>query len=156
MLLGCTALVCPRENFALRAFLLSLENHQACGDKYVAVFAVRSWQIVKKVDLLSPELNRENSIVLCPQQYRFRKEQSTVDVVREVHRVVARAVSYNHFSHRVMLLVTLDVKNAFSSTTSLGEDYLHFRNLIFQTRDRTPGLNAISGAASRLILGPDL
>ena len=52
---------------------------------------------------------------LSPRQYGFRKGCSTADAISEIVKTVERAESYNHYSRRVVLLVTLDVRNAFNT-----------------------------------------
>jgi len=112
---------------------------------------------------------------LCPRQYGFRKGRSTIDAIVEVQRAVERAESHSHFSRRVVLLVTLDVKNAFNSARwvdmldalrntfriptyllRLIEDYLRSRALTYETRDGVRTMEVTSGAAQGSILGPDL
>ncbi|XP_054280004.1 uncharacterized protein LOC128998059 [Macrosteles quadrilineatus] len=112
---------------------------------------------------------------LSPRQYGFRKGRSTIDAISEVHRAVERAESYNHYSRRIVLLVTLDVKNAFNSARwvdmlsalrnsfrvpayllRLIEDYLRCRTLNYETKDGSRTMDVTSGAAQGSILGPDL
>lgn len=52
---------------------------------------------------------------LSPRQYGFRVGRSTVDAIQEVAEATRRAENHNHHSRRIVLLVTLDVKNAFNS-----------------------------------------
>lgn len=52
---------------------------------------------------------------LSPTQYGFKRGLSVVDAILEIVEVVRGAEDYNHFSQRIILLVTLDVKNAFKS-----------------------------------------
>lgn len=112
---------------------------------------------------------------LSPRQYGFRSGRSTVDAVLEVADAVRRAESHNHFSRRVVLLVTLDVRNAFNSARwedmlgalehtfsvpgyllRLMEDYLSDRALIYETNEGQQRIGITSGAAQGSILGPDL
>ena len=112
---------------------------------------------------------------LSPRQYGFRKGRSTIDAIGEVQQAVSRAESHNHYSRRVVLLVTLDVKNAFNSARwvdmlealrntfripayllRLIENYLRQRLLIYETREGTRTMDVTSGAAQGSILGPDL
>lgn len=112
---------------------------------------------------------------LAPKQYGFRAGLSTADAVLEVVEAVKRAEGHNHFSRRVVLLVTLDVKNAFNSARWVDilealkhsfhlpvyllrmiGDYLKDRALIFNTREGKRRVKVTSGAAQGSILGPDL
>ncbi|CAK9801085.1 Probable RNA-directed DNA polymerase from transposon BS [Anthophora plagiata] len=52
---------------------------------------------------------------LSPRQYGFRAGRSTVNAVQEVIEAVCKAEDHNYHLRRVVLLVTLDVKNAFNS-----------------------------------------
>ena len=112
---------------------------------------------------------------LSARQYGFRKGRSTVDAIEEVKRAMARAEAFNHHSRRVVLLVTLDVRNAFNSARwcdmldalentfhvppylmRLIQDYLRFRLLIYNTAEGPRTMDVTSGAAQGSILGPDL
>lgn len=112
---------------------------------------------------------------LSPRQYGFRRGRSTIDAIEEVKRAVETAENYNHQSRRVVLLVTLDVRNAFNSARwsdmmealrntfripayllRLVEDYLRSRLLIYETREGTRTMEVTSGAAQGSILGPNL
>ena len=112
---------------------------------------------------------------LSPRQYGFRSGRSTIDAVSEVMAAVHRAEAYGRTRRRVVLLVTLDVRNAFNSarwTDILGalEDdfgvpdylmrllrsYLRERSLIFDTKEGQRSADVTSGVAQGSILGPDL
>ncbi|GJQ69249.1 hypothetical protein Trydic_g19860 [Trypoxylus dichotomus] len=45
---------------------------------------------------------------LSPRQYGFRRGRSTADALREVCDAITRAEDHNHYSRRIVLLVTLD------------------------------------------------
>jgi hypothetical protein len=112
---------------------------------------------------------------LSPKQYGFRVGLSTVDAIQEVVGAVRRAEQYNHLSKRIVLLVTLDVKNAFNSASwgdMLGaleqsfrvpeylmrilHDYLRDRTLIYDTEGGKRMIAVTAGAAQGSVLGPDL
>lgn len=52
---------------------------------------------------------------LSRRQYSFRKGRSTIDLVQEVVAAVSVTQQGHHFSRRIALLVTRNVKNAFNS-----------------------------------------
>lgn len=110
-----------------------------------------------------------------PKQYGFRMGLSTVDAIQEVVGAVKKAEQYNHFSKRIVLLVTLDVKNAFNSASwgdMLGalkqsfrvpeylmrilHDYLRDRTLIYDTKEGRRKIAVTAGVAQGSVLGPDL
>lgn len=112
---------------------------------------------------------------LSPRQYGFRSGRSTVDAIQEVVEAVQRAEDHNHHSRRVVLLVTLDVKNAFNSAKwtdmlaalersfnvprylmRIVDAYLRNRTLLYQTTEGQRTTSVTSGAAQGSILGPDL
>lgn len=112
---------------------------------------------------------------LSPKQYGFRTGKSTVDAILEVSAAVRRAEDHNHCSRRVVLLVTLDVKNAFNSAKwsdmlqaldqtfqtpkyllRLLDDYLKDRVLLYSTSEGERRTKITAGAAQGSILGPDL
>lgn len=121
---------------------------------------------------LSAEIRRAGD--LSPKQYGFRSGMSTRNAILEVVEAVKRAESYNRFSRRVVLLVTLDVKNAFNSARwtnilealasfrvpnyllRMMDDYLKNRWLLYETKEGQRQKEITSGVAQGSILGPDL
>ena len=112
---------------------------------------------------------------LSPQQHGFRSGHSTIDAIQEVVHAVRRAEDHTHWSRRVVLLVTLDVKNAFNSARwsdmlralehtfhvpayllRMIEAYLTDRVLLYDTTEGQRRVSITSGAAQGSILGPDL
>lgn len=112
---------------------------------------------------------------LSPRQYGFRSGLSTIDAVKEVIEAVRRAENFNHFSRRIVLLVTLDVKNAFNSVRwsdilealehrfnvpmyllRILNNYFEDRTLRYDTEEGWKTMVITSGAAQGSILGPDL
>ncbi|KAK9729472.1 Reverse transcriptase (RNA-dependent DNA polymerase) [Popillia japonica] len=112
---------------------------------------------------------------LSPRQYRFRKGRSIIDALQEICAAVSRAESYNHFSRRIVLLVTLDVKNAFNSAKwkdfmdalmynfrvptyllKMMDSYLKDRCLSYETMSGERNITVTSDAVQGSILGPDL
>lgn len=112
---------------------------------------------------------------LSPHQHGFRKGRSTIDAITEVVEAVRSAEAYSRHSRRVVLLVTLDVKNAFNSAKwsnimhslqddfqvpgylmRIIDDYLRNRSLLYQTKDGKRKIKVTAGAAQGSILGPDL
>lgn len=112
---------------------------------------------------------------LSPKQYGFRAGRSTVDAIQEVIEAVRRANDHNHHSRRVVLFVTLDVKNAFNSAKwsdmmnslehtfnvpkyllRMIDDYLRDRTLLYSTKTGNKQAAVTAGAAQGSILGPDL
>lgn len=108
-------------------------------------------------------------------QYGFRGGRSTVDAIQQVADAVRRAEQGNHHSRQLVLLVTLDVRNAFNSarwadmmdameTTfelpryllRMVGDYLRDRSLIYETTDGQRTKTVTAGAAQGSILGPVL
>lgn len=117
----------------------------------------------------------ENGGGLSPRQYGFRSGRSTMDAIREVTDAVKRAESFNHHSRRVVLFVTLDVRNAFNSLRwvdairaleedyrvpgyllRMMDDYLADRTLVYDTLDGPRSMAVTAGAAQGSVLGPDL
>lgn len=112
---------------------------------------------------------------LSPMQYGFRKGRSTVNAISQVVNAVQLAENRNHHSRRIVLLVTLDVKNAFNTARWVDilraldetfripkyllriiDDYLKDRALMYETSDGWKKIRVTSGAAQGSILGPDL
>ena len=112
---------------------------------------------------------------LSNRQFGFRKGRSTVDAIQMVVKSVEAAQRGNHYSQKLILLVTLDVKNAFSSAKwedmlrALAEDfsvlkyllrmiraYLKDRVLVYETEDGPRTKEVTAGAAQGSVLGPEL
>lgn len=112
---------------------------------------------------------------LSPHQHGFRSGHSTIDAIQEVVEAVRRAEDHNRWSRRVVLLVTLDVRNAFNSARwsdmlwalehtfhvpayllRIIEAYLTDRVLLYDTTEGQRRIPVTSGAAQGSILGPDL
>ena len=112
---------------------------------------------------------------LSNRQFGFRKGRSTVDAIQMVVKAVEAAQRGNHHSRKLILLVTLDVKNAFNSAKwddmlrALAEDfsvpkyllrmigaYLKDRILVYGTEDGPRTKEVTAGAAQGSVLGPEL
>lgn len=112
---------------------------------------------------------------LSKRQHGFIPGRCTIGAIEEVVTSVEAAQRGNHYSRRVVLLATLDVRNAFNSVrwTDMIEalenrfrvptylkriirSYLRDRELIYDTADGTRIKQITSGAAQGSILGPDL
>lgn len=108
-------------------------------------------------------------------QYGFRKGRSTIGAVKEVIEAFDMAQHGNHYSRKIVLLATLDVKNAFNSARwadmlsaltnafhmpdyllRMIHSYLQDRKLIFETTEGKFNKEISGGAAQGSILGPDL
>ena len=91
---------------------------------------------------------------LSERQYGFRTGKSTIDAIQEVVKATKSTERGNHFSRRVCLLVTLDVKNTFNSVRWVDAlealklnfriphyllhiigDYLRDRFIVYETED---------------------
>lgn len=112
---------------------------------------------------------------LSDKQHGFRPGRSTVGALRDVIHAFEAAQQKNHFSRPLILLATLDVRNAFNSLRwtdvflalesrfqipiylrRIIRDYLNNRELIYNTTDGQRSMKVTSGAAQGSILGPDL
>lgn len=112
---------------------------------------------------------------LSERQHGFRPGRSTIGAIKDVVDVVEMTRNQNHFTRPLVLLATLDVKNAFNSLRwsdilkTLEEnfripeyllriirDYLRNRELLYSTTDGQRRMRITSGAAQGSILGPDL
>lgn len=112
---------------------------------------------------------------LSERQHGFRKGRSTIHAILEVVEEAKKADTGNHFSRPIVLLVTLDVKNAFNSVRwhdaihaleqdfgvpeyliRIIEDYLRDRSITYLTADGEKHRRITAGAAQGSILGPDI
>ncbi|KAL7725205.1 hypothetical protein ACLKA6_018694 [Drosophila palustris] len=96
---------------------------------------------------------------LSPRQHGFRPGHSTLGAIHDVIDTVSTAQRGNHYSRKIVLLATLDVRNAFNSVNwSDIVNTLEFsdRVLLYDTSDGSRQLAITSGAAQGSILGPDL
>lgn len=112
---------------------------------------------------------------LSKRQYGFRPGKSTIGALKDVVDVVAAAQKESHFTRPIVLLATLDVKNAFNSLRWVDvlhalernfnlpeylmrmiKNYLKDRVLIYNTSGGIRRMEVTSGAAQGSILGPDL
>ena len=127
--------------------------------------------------LIKPRLTAaiEASGGLSPRQHGFRRGRSTIGAIQDVVNAVADAQNGSQHSTRIVLLATLDVRNAFNSVrwadiigalehrfsipkylTDLIRSYLKNRVLTYDTDDGQFEKRLTSGAAQGSILGPDL
>lgn len=127
--------------------------------------------------LIKPRLQEAIRISggLSNRQHGFRPGRSTIGALKDVIDVVEAAQSETHYSRPVVLLATLDVKNAFNSLRwkdvlqSLRKkfavpqylmqiigNYLKDRVLVYNTSSGPKEYQITSGAAQGSILGPDL
>lgn len=112
---------------------------------------------------------------LSVRQHGFRPGKSTIGAIKDVVDVVLAAQEKNHYSRPIVLLATLDVKNAFNSLRwgdvlqalkinfqvpgyllKILKSYLSCRTLIYDTTAGERRVEITSGAAQGSILGPDL
>ena len=112
---------------------------------------------------------------LSSRQHGFRPGKSTIGAIQDVISSVELAQSGSYYSRRIVLLATLDIRNAFNSVKwddiiaalenrfSVPEylmriirSYLKDRTLIYKTSEGTRRRQVTSGAAQGSILGPDL
>ena len=127
--------------------------------------------------LLKPRLLKavEDAGGLSDRQFGFRPGRSTLDAVRLVTELVDRAWQGNHHSRKIVLMATLDVRNAFNSASwkdimnaldsrihtpkylvRMIGDYLRERTLIFETEEGIQNRLVTAGAAQGSVLGPNL
>ena len=112
---------------------------------------------------------------LSDSQYGFRNGRSTVDAVQEVVATAYAVRRENYYSRNMVLLVMLDVRNAFNSAKweailytlrckfsmpqyllRMVKSYLKDRLLLYET-DEGPKRRAVTaGVAQGSVLGPDL
>lgn len=111
---------------------------------------------------------------LSGRQYGFRRGLSTVHAIREIVETVNQAQQGNHATRKIVLLATLDVKNAFNSARwddmiealeefrvpkyllRILKNYLSERVLVYDTTEGPMKRTVTAGAAQGSILGPDL
>lgn len=117
----------------------------------------------------------ENSGGLSEQQHGFRTGRSTIGAIQQVVKVVEETQQGNHYSRKIVLLVTLDIRNAFNSARWVDmlnalenffrvpeyllrmiRSYLQNRELLYETLDGPRRKQITSGAAQGSILGPEL
>ena len=112
---------------------------------------------------------------LSNRQFGFKPGHSTIDAVRTVINIAEQAQQGNHYSRKICVAATLDVKNAFNSLRwqdtlntrrnrfkvpryllCIMQSYLSDRVLLYDTTEgrRTQVLTA--GAAQGSVLGPDI
>ena len=127
--------------------------------------------------LIKPRLSRaiEEAGGLSNRQYGFRAGKSTICALEEVMESVKVAQEGNSSSRSIVLLVTLDVKNAFNSARwsdilnameekhqvppyllRLIRSYLHNRKLMYETENGIRQMQITAGVAQGSILGPEL
>ncbi|KAM8707458.1 hypothetical protein ACLKA7_011527 [Drosophila subpalustris] len=127
--------------------------------------------------LIKPRLAAavESAGGLSPRQHGFRPGHSTLGAIHDVIDTVSTAQRGNHYSRKIVLLATLDVRNAFNSVNwsdivntlefryqtprylmKMTRSYLSDRVLLYDTSDGSRQLAITSGAAQGSILGPDL
>lgn len=126
--------------------------------------------------MLQPRLHEavENGGGLSKMQHGFRKGFSTIGAIQEVVKTANETQRGNRFSRNLLILVTLDVKNAFNSASwrhilealeklnnpryliNILSSYLSDRRLIFDTMEGPRSKEITAGAAQGSILGPDL
>ncbi|XP_018792198.1 PREDICTED: uncharacterized protein LOC108970924, partial [Bactrocera latifrons] len=112
---------------------------------------------------------------LSERQHGFRPGRCTIGAVEDVVRSVEEAHRKNNFSRPIVLLATLDIRNAFNSAKwanmidalesrfktplylmKMIRSYLKDRKLLYDTSDGPKSKEITSGAAQGSILGSDL
>lgn len=127
--------------------------------------------------MLKPRLTAaiNNAGGLSPRQHGFISGRSTIGAIEEVVKSVDAARIINNYSRPVVLIATIDVKNAFNSAKwtniidaledrfktpaylmRMIRSYLKDRLLIYDTNKGQRTKKITSGAAQGSILGPDL
>lgn len=110
---------------------------------------------------------------LSPNQHGFRERRSTIGAIREVVRAVDVADEACHAARPLVLLATLDVRNAFNSARwpdivgslegfgvpaymrKIVQDYFRDRLLVYDTDLGRKTRRVTAGVAQGSILGPD-
>lgn len=126
--------------------------------------------------LLRPRLTNaiQNGGGLSDQQFGFRRGRSTIGAIQEVVDSFRATDRHCHAARPIVLLVTLDVKNAFNSARWVDileslrggfgvprcllrvvEDYLRNRRLTYETTEGQMTRQITAGVAQGSILGPD-
>ncbi|CAK9829547.1 hypothetical protein ANTRET_LOCUS6865 [Anthophora retusa] len=112
---------------------------------------------------------------LLDRQFGFRRGRSTVDALRMIIETADKAETGNRHSWHVVLVATLDVRNAFNSVSwarifadlentfqvldyllRIMEDYLSDRVLVYDTAEGRRKRKVSARVAQESILGPDL
>lgn len=112
---------------------------------------------------------------LSDSQHGFRKGRSTIGAIRKVIETVRRTDDACHAARPLVILVTLDVRNAFNSArwvdilgaledtlrippylSRVLRDYLKDRHITYETEDGQVTRSITAGVAQGSILGPDL
>lgn len=127
--------------------------------------------------LLKPRIQKavEDAGGLSQRQHGFRPGKSTIGAIEDVIAGVQKVQIGNHYSRRIVLLATLDVRNAFNSVTwsdmiealetrfrapayimKMIRSYFRDRVLIYKNAGRTKMKQISAGAAQGSILGPEL
>lgn len=110
---------------------------------------------------------------LSENQHGFRKGRSTIGAIREITATVEKTRLTCHGSRPLVLLATLDVKNAFNSARwkdilealqtfrvpsylmRIVRDYLRDRRITYETTEGRVTKDITAGVAQGSILGPD-
>lgn len=127
--------------------------------------------------LLKPRLNEAINATggLSDRQHGFRPGRSTIGALKDAVDAFEAAQQKTHYSRPLILLATLDVKNAFNSLrwpdviralerkfhvpaylSRIIRNYLKDRELVYNTTEGQRRIQVTSGAAQGSILGPDL
>lgn len=127
--------------------------------------------------LLKPRLKEaiDNGGGLSDRQHGFRPHRSTIGAIKDVVDVFDAAQRINHSSRPIIILATLDIKNAFNSLrwpdvlqalegnfhiprylSKVIRSYFKERELIYDTKEGKRRIPLTSGAAQGSILGPEL
>ena len=106
--------------------------------------------------------------------YRFRKGRQTVDALKAVVKIAEEAAAYSSRSRRICAVITLDVKNAFNSSSwqeilaeleikkidesllKIIASYLSGRKILLEAENKIKEKNINSGVPQGSMLGPTL